>query len=63
MVSDTILKHAFKAMNNPWWPEYLNLEINKPTRNLRSNIAPSLFVPLIQGTFQASSATLLIPSP
>ena len=54
----SILKHAFKAMSNPLWPEYLNLEINKPNRNLRFNIAPRLSVPLIQGTFQTSSATL-----
>ena len=47
-----------KAMNNPWWPEYLKIEINKPTRNLRSNIAARPFVPLIQGTFLASSGTL-----
>ena len=46
-------------MNNRWWPECLKIQINKPNRNLRCNIsAPRLSVPLIQGTFQASSATL-----
>ena len=40
------------------WPTYLNVQVVKPIRHLRSNVAPRLYVPLVQGTFQHSAAII-----
>ena len=40
------------------WPCYLNLQVVKPIRHLRSNVAPRLYVPLVQGAFQHSAAII-----
>ena len=40
------------------WPSYLNLQVVKPIRHLRSNVAPRLSVTLVQSTFQHSAAII-----
>jgi len=54
----SLLKTVHKSLYNDNWPSYLQLEISKPVRNLRSNIALKLVTPLSPGTFQRSAATL-----
>ena len=59
----SLLKQTFKAMYNPRWPSYLNLEVMKPARNLHSNVVPRLVVPLISVTFQDSASAIFISLP
>ena len=55
-----LFKTIFKAlyMYSDNWLSYLNLEVVKPIRHLRSSVAPKLYVPLVQGTFQHSAAII-----
>ena len=48
----------FKALYSDNWPSYLNLQVIKPIRHLRSNVAPRLYVPFVLGTFQHSAAMI-----
>ena len=52
----SLFKTIFKALYPDNWSSYLNLEVVKPIRHLRSSVAPRLYVPLVQGTFQHSAA-------
>ena len=54
----SLFKTIFKALYSDNWPSYLNLEVVKPIRHLRSSVAPRLYVPLVQGTFQHSAAMI-----
>ena len=54
----SLFKTIFKALYSDNWPSYLNLEVVKPIRHLRSSVAPRLYVPLVQGTFQHSAAII-----
>ena len=54
----SLLKTVHKSLYNDNWPSYLQLEISKPVRNLRSNTALKLVTPFTPGTFQYSAATL-----
>ena len=54
----SLFKTIFKALYSDNWPSYLNLEVVKPIRHLRSSVAPRLYVPLVQGTFQYSAAII-----
>ncbi|XP_015759559.1 PREDICTED: uncharacterized protein LOC107338822 [Acropora digitifera] len=54
----SLFKTIFKALYSDNWPSYLNLEVVKPIRHLRSSVAPRLYVPLVQGTFQHSTAII-----
>ena len=47
---------SFKALHSENWPSYLNLQVIKPIRLLRSIVVPRLYVPFEQGTFQHSKA-------
>ena len=54
----SLFKTIFKALYSDNWPSYLNLEVVKPIRHLRSSVAQRLYVPLVQGTFQHSAAII-----
>ena len=54
----SLFKTIFKALYSDNWPSYLNLQVVKPIRHLRSSVAPRLYVPLVQGTFQHSVAMI-----
>ena len=47
-----LFKTIFKALYSDNWPSSLNLQVVKPIRHLRSNVAPRLYVPFVQGTQQ-----------
>ena len=53
-----LLKLVYKALNFQSWPSYLSIKEVAPVRNLRSNIAKRLAIPLEKNTFQDSSAKL-----
>ena len=54
----SLFKTIFKTLYSDNWPSYLNLQVVKPIRHLCCNIAPRLYVPLVQGTFQHSVAII-----
>ena len=55
----SLFKTIFKALYSENWPSYLNLQVIKPIRHLRSDVAPRLYVPFVQGTFQHSAAMIV----
>ena len=59
----SLFKTIFKALYSDNWPSYLNLQVVKPIRHIRSNVAPRLYVPFVQGIFQHSAAMIYIELP
>ena len=54
-----LLKQVFKALNSETWPDYLQLNVRKNKRDLRSNGSKSLEIPRKEsGTFQDKAAKL-----
>ena len=51
-----LLEATHKAIYSPDWPNYLTLNIVKPTRTFRSNSGISLEIPMISHTFQDQAA-------
>ena len=40
----SLFKAIVKALYSDNWPSYLNLQVSKPIRHLRSNVAPRLYI-------------------
>ena len=53
-----VLKTAYKALHDPYWPQYISLEVVKPVRSLRSSDTTKLTIPNCEGTFQHAAAKL-----
>jgi len=54
----SLFRTIFKALYSDNWPSYLNLQVFKPIKHLCSNVAPRLYIPFVQSTFQHSAAML-----
>ena len=59
----SLFKTIFKALYSDNWPSYLNLQVVKPIRHLRSNVARRIHVPFVTGTFQHSAAMIFSELP
>ena len=54
----SVLKLSFKSLNDTNFPEYLRLSTQAVSAyNLRSSVAPLLFIPKESGTFKDTAAT------